>query len=301
MHAGMCPGSGAASLSSGARAKGRRGWNLLVLLLALLVGACARDNGDLVLVGSVERTLIELAAPASEVIVSVPVQKGSRVAPGDLVVQLDRAIGEAEVAAAEATLAGARSNSVVAEHDLSRARDLRRQKIASEEQFERAELGQDQASAKLREAEARLSVARKRLADLSLVAPVAGVVDQIPFDRGERVPAGAVLAVILQDEEPWVRVWIPERAWSRVSLGTRATVRIDGMAAPLHGRIVYVAREPEFTPHYALTERERAHLVYQARVVLDDAPPALRPGVPADVVISLPAAAGPSATAAHGG
>jgi HlyD family secretion protein len=301
MHADMCPGSGAASLGGDAVTEGRRVWNLLVFLLSLLIGACARDDGDLVLVGTVERTLVELAAPASEVIVDVLVQRGSRVAPGDLVVQLDRAIGEAEVAAAEATLAGAQSNAVVAAHDLSRARDLRRQKIASEEQFERAGLGQEQAAARLREAAARLSVARKRLADFSVIAPVAGVVDQIPFDRGERVPAGAVLAVLLQDEDPWVRVWIPERAWSRVTLGTRATVRIDGMAAPLHGRIVDVAREPQFTPHYALTERERAHLVYEARVVLEDAPPGLRPGVPADVVLSLPVAAGPSGTAARSG
>ena len=49
--------------------------------------------------------------------------------------------------------------------------------------------------------------------------------------------------------------------------------------------------EASFTPHYALTERERVHLVYQARVEIDDAPEALRPGAPAEVRLQLPPAA----------
>jgi len=261
---------------------------LLILLLNLAAGGCDHQSGDLVLVGTVERTLVELTAPAGEVIVAVNVGRGERVEAGKMMVQLDRTIAEAEVAAAEATLLGARSNRVVSEQDLTRARDLRRQKIWSEQQFERARLQQEEAAARVREAEAKLEVARKRLADLSIVAPVAGVVDQLPFDWGERVPAGAVLAVLLQDEDPWVRVWIPERAWSRVHVGTGATVRIDGRAQAIDGRVVDIAREPEFTPHYALTERERAHLVFETRVVLENAPRELRPGIPADVIISLP-------------
>ena len=54
----------------------------------------------------------------------------------------------------------------------------------------------------------------------------------------------------------------------------------------LRGSVLDVAREPAFTPHYALTERDRVHLVYEARVRLLDAPPGLRPGLPAEVEIS---------------
>ena len=51
----------------------------------------------------------------------------------------------------------------------------------------------------------------------------------------------------------------------------------------MRGRVLDVAREPEFTPHYALTERDRVHLVYETRVRIEDAPASLRPGVPAQV------------------
>jgi HlyD family secretion protein len=274
---------------------------LLTLALLLVLAGCTPEDADLELVGTVERTLIELTAPVSEVIVDIPVQRGGHVERGDVVVRMDRAVAEAEVAAAEAALAGARTNAAVAQHDLLRSSELRRKEIASEQQHDRAKLVKEEASARLKEAEARLSIARKRLADLSVIAPVAGVVDQIPFDPGERVPAGAVVAVLLQDEEPWVRVWIPERAWMSVKLGTVATVNIDGAVRPLRGRIIDIAREPEFTPHYALTERERAHLVYEARVMIENAPPALRPGVPADVILFTSSETGQGGDAAHGG
>jgi HlyD family secretion protein len=164
---------------------------------------------------------------------------------------------------------------------------LRRRDVASEQDAERAELAREEASAGLREANARLAATQKRLDDLVLKAPVDGVIDQIPFDFGERVPAGAVVAVILSDAAPWVRVWLPERAVAGVSPGSPAEVRIDGLPGPLRGRVLDVAREPEFTPHYALTERERGHLVYQTRVGIEDGPPGLRPGTPAEVRIPL--------------
>jgi HlyD family secretion protein len=118
---------------------------------------------------------------------------------------------------------------------------------------------------------------------------VAGVVDQIPFDPGERVPVGAVVAVLLADGAPWVRVWVPERAVARIGPGTAASIRIDGVGR-LEGRVLDVAHEAAYTPHYALTERERVHLVYESRVELVGAPAELRPGVAAEVEIALPRA-----------
>jgi hypothetical protein len=54
--------------------------------------------------------------------------------------------------------------------------------------------------------------------------------------------------------------------------------------------VLDVAREPAFTPHYALTERDRVHLVYETRVQILGAPDTLRPGVPADVELLSPRA-----------
>jgi HlyD family secretion protein len=263
----------------------------LVLVLALAPG-CRKDTGDLVLVGTVERTLVELSAPASEVIVSEEVRRGERVAPGQVLVRLDPTFARAEVARAEATLAGARTGAATTESDLVRITGLRRSGVVSAQDLEHAQLTRDEAAARLREAEAALAAARRRLDELTIASPVAGIVDQLPFDAGERPPAGGVVAVVLDDAEPWVRVWVPEERVAGVHPGTPARIHVDGIAGPLAGHVLEVAREAEFTPHYALTERDRVYLVYQTRVAIDDAPPELRPGVPARVVLAPAAGAG---------
>jgi len=250
---------------------------------ALLLLACAPDPQELRLVGTVERTQIELVAPVSETIVAVQGERGERVAAGHVIVQLDATFARAERARAEAALAGERTGEAVARDELARVRRLRTSRVASEQDLDRARLAHDEATAHLREAEAQLDAARKREADLSLTSPVDGVLDQLSFDPGERVPAGAVVAVVLSDAAPWVRVWVPEPSLAHVLPGTPAEVRIDGLASALHGRVLDVARDPEFTPHYALTERDRVHLVYETRVGILDAPARLRPGIPAQV------------------
>jgi HlyD family secretion protein len=259
------------------------------LLVSITFAAGCKDGTvELELVGTVERSLVELVAPAAETIVAVHKRRGEAVAANETIVELDTTYAAVEVARAEATLAGARTGEAVAKQELERAKKLRRDRVASEQALDRARLAYDEAAARLREAEALLTAAHKRIADLSLAAPVSGVLDQIPFDVGERVPVGAVVGVVLADGDPWVRVWVPEGAYVRVLPGTPAEIRIDGLDEPLRGSVLDVAREPEFTPHYALTERDRVYLVYETRVRIENAPESLRPGVPAEVSIRAP-------------
>jgi HlyD family secretion protein len=256
----------------------------LATTLAATLGGCG-DDGGLELVGTVERTLIELVAPASEVIIEITAERGDAVQADEVVVRLDPTLAEADVAQAEAAIAAARTARSVASAELERLRQLRRRGVASEQELDRASLAFEEAEARHREAEARQAAARKRRDDLTLRSPVDGVLDQLPFDPGERVPAGATLAVILAAGDPWVRVWIPEPHRVHLGPGTPAQVFVDGVSEPLAGRVRDVSRDAEFTPHYALTERDRVHLVYEARVTVPGAE--LPAGMPARVVFDL--------------
>ncbi len=259
----------------------------LLLLGALLWIAC-RGESILHLAGTVERTMLELAAPVSEELVEVPVHLGARVAAGDVVAKLDTTVAEAELAAAEAGLAAAEAAVVETGQEYERTARLLRSKVGTQQQRDRARRLYDEALAQVAERKARIAQAEKRLENLTLRSHAGGIVDQLPFEVGERVPVGGVVAVVRSDESPWVRVWLPARAVSRVTTEARAEVRIQGLEEHSSGRVEDVAREAEFTPHYALTERETAHLVYRARIVLEDAPEDLRPGLPAQVELRLP-------------
>ncbi len=264
----------------------RRGSPAL-FVAALLVGACSgAEVFDLV--GTVERTTLEITAPISEIIVDIPVKRGERVTAGELVVALDSEVAEAELAAFEAALAAVQAAQTEAEREFGRTAELNRRRVASAQQLDRARRARDEAVAAVAEKRARIAQANKRLRDLALVSHTAGVVDQLPFEVGERVPAGSVVALVQTDERPWVRIWLPARGVALVTAEATAAVQVEGLDRKLAGRLEEVAREPEFTPHYALTERESAHLVYRARVVLTDAPPDLRPGLAARVELRLP-------------
>jgi len=261
-----------------------RGWGLFAL--AVLLAGC--DVAEVDLAGTVERRVVELAAPASEVIVELPVAEGERVAAGEVVVQLDTAVWEAELNAHQAGLAAARALLTEAQGEFARQEKLRKSRVSTEQALDAARRQRDEAVAQVAEKQARIAQAEKRLENLTLRAFAPGVVDQLPFEVGERVPAGGVVAVVVADEAPWVRVFMPARAVAKVEVGSPAEVRVAGLDDPLPGTVRYLAREPEFTPHYALTERESAHLVYESRVELDEAPEGLRAGLPAWVRLELP-------------
>lgn len=264
-----------------------RGSVIVVLLAVAALGGC-RGVEVFHLAGTVERTTLEVTAPISEVIVSAPVEPGDRVRAGDLVIALDSEVAEAELRAFEAAHAAAQAALTETEREFARTAELSQRKVASAQQLDRARRARDEALAAVAEKEARIAQARKQLRDLTLLSHAAGVVDQLPFEEGERVPAGAVVAVVQTDEKPWVRIWLPARAVAGVTAEATAEVEVEGFDRTLTGRLEDVAREPEFTPHYALTERETAHLVYRARIVLDNAPEDLRPGLAARVELRLP-------------
>ena len=254
----------------------------------VLVAACSGGVEVYELVGSVERTTLELAAPVSEVLVELPVALGSRVLAGDVIARLDPEVAEAELVAWEAALAAAEAAVVETQSEFKRADQLVRSRAGSPQSRDQARRLRDEALALAAERKARVTQARKRLDDLTIRSHAAGTVDQLPFEEGERVPAGGVVAVVQSEEPPWVRIWIPSRAVSGITAEAWAEVEVRGLDEPMKGLIEDVAREPEFTPHYALTERESEHLVFQARIVLQDAPADLRPGLAASVKLFVP-------------
>lgn len=145
-----------------------------------------------------------------------------------------------------------------------------------EEEIRRAE-------AQLQASRIRLDVEQKKLRDLSIVATRAGIIDSLPFNTGERVAAGQQLVVLLSDDPPYARIFIPEPVRTDLSIGDSLQVSVDGMEQPYTGTVRWIALEPAFTPYYALNRTERSRLVYLAEVQLDEAAASLPAGMPVQV------------------
>ncbi|NCF20856.1 MAG: HlyD family efflux transporter periplasmic adaptor subunit [Haliea sp.] len=307
----------------------------IVFTLFLLAG-CADDRGDEAL-GTLERDRIVLKATADEIVVSEPIPEGTMVAAGTLLVQLDDSRQKAlvakaeaevaraaarleelrngarpeEIAAASARVNGARAEVVEAEASYVRARQLLKQKLASQASLDRALANRDAAEAKLESAqeellrltngtrqeqldqgaaalqaaEAQLALEQHRLSELSVVATRDAYLDSLPWHVGERVTMGATLAVLLANDRPYARVYVPEPWRARLHVGDRRQVRVDGVDQPLVGVLRWIATNPAFTPYYALNASDRARLVYMAEFDLEEGEQ-LPTGVPAQVMLS---------------
>lgn len=214
-----------------------------------------------------------------------------------------------DVAAAVAKVAGAKASLIESEANYKRAIELRESKTISEAAQDKTLASRDadraslqstqealrkltngtreedllQAKAQLDAAIATLASEKKKLADLTILATRDGILDNLPWNLGERVTTGSPLAIVLAGKAPFARVYVPEPYRVRVKVGDELVVHIDGLEEPLTGQLRWIATEPAFTPYYALNQEERARLMYLAEVQLPDSQAHLPNGVPAQV------------------
>lgn len=142
-----------------------------------------------------------------------------------------------------------------------------------------------QARARVAAAAASVELQRQRLAELSLSAPSDGQVDQLPYHVGERVASGALLTTLLQGEQAYARLYIPEQQRAQLNVGAPIWLRISGFDQPIQGKIKSIAQEPAFTPYFALNQKERARLVYLTKVSLPPGDKKIPAGLPVQWVM----------------
>lgn len=126
----------------------------------------------------------------------------------------------------------------------------------------------DQAKASLEAANAELELARYNFSELSIKATRDGYLDSLPWNVGERVNAGANVAIILAENDPFARVYIPETYRAKLKVGDSLNVKVDGIDHIFPGKIRWMSSDPSFTPYFALNEADRSRLVYVTEIAI---------------------------------
>jgi len=223
--------------------------------------------------------------------------------------KLRRGAREEEVADARAKVAGARAKLIESKANYKRTKNLAKRDITSQSDLDQTLALRDAAFANLqstqeqlrvltngtreedlRMADAQLAAAvavlaseMKKLSDLTIVATRDGILDNLPWNLGERVTSGSPLAIVLAGKAPFARVYIPEPYRVKINIGDKLVIHLDGIERPLVGHLRWIATEPAFTPYYALNQEERSRLMYLAEVQLPDSEAKLPNGIPAQV------------------
>ena len=234
-------------------------------------------------------------------------------------------VARAAIGQARAATAKAEASEQQARREADRARNLAARGAASTEQAERgqqaldvatseltlarealaqhrkelalAELGVERIRAKeseflalqaqLRQAKAALAEAESLLADLTIRAPIGGVVLARVREPGEVVSIGAPLLELVDLDQLYLKVFVPGVEIGKLRLGLPAQIYTDAFPdRPFPATVRYIASRAEFTPKEVQTPDERVKLVYAVELYLDANPEhRLTPGLPADAMI----------------
>lgn len=128
-----------------------------------------------------------------------------------------------------------------------------------------------QAEAALLAAKAQVLAAGVDLERTRIYAPVAGVVDKVLFQLGERPMPGTTIAVVLDSSRTFARVYVPEQLRAQMQPGDAIDVRLDGVSGVMEGRVRWVSSDATFTPYFALTEHDRSRLSFLAEIDVPEA------------------------------
>jgi len=214
-----------------------------------------------------------------------------------------------EIAVLEAAVRSARAQANEARRTAERTANLSRQGIATQAQLDEANTAVDVADAQIGQSEANLAVAhlparpeeikaasgqveqakaaleqaKWRLAKRSLAAPSPGRVSDVIRNPGDMAGPAAPVVSILPDGGVKLVVYIPQRAFSSIRVGTQLAVHCDGCAEGLKARVSYVSPDPEFTPPVIYSLDSRQKLVYLVEARPEGDATALQPGQIVDV------------------
>jgi len=190
----------------------------------------------------------------------------------------ERVQAETNLQAAQATVQAQQDLVRAAEADLNSA-------IARTQQANAAQSTVAATEADLKTAIAQRSQAEVRLGYTNIVAPVTGIVSVRAARQGEVVNIGAPIVTIVDLNDTWVRVAIPETYADHIGYGDTLRVRLPG-GTITRGKVFFKGVEGDYATQRDVSRRKRDIKTIVLKVRLDNPRGEYVPGMTAEVLVS---------------
>lgn len=133
-------------------------------------------------------------------------------------------------------------------------------------------------------AEGELKEAEAQYAEREVRTPTAVVVEAMDIRPGDLLPANAILAKLLEADQLYVVVYVPQTEIGRVHIADKAQVSVDSFPnKTFPASVEQIRQQAEFLPRNVQTKEERVHQVIGVKLRVDNSSNQLRAGVNADV------------------
>lgn len=278
-------------------------------------------DGALELSGSIEARVVEVGSLVGGRVAEVRIEEGNEVDAGAVLVVLDSDLVDRQIEGQRAAIAEAAAAVALAEAgprreararariaweaaktDLGRVEPLYREGVVGRAEYDRAVVQEatsrknweeadggsrredrDAARAALARQEAQLAYLERQREELTVTAPAAGRIESFDLRPGDLVAPNQPVATLLEPNELWVRVYVPETELGRVQVGQAARIRVDSFPQrDFAGRVVEIRHRAEYLPRNVQTLDQRADQVFGVKIAVEPAPE-LKPGMAAFV------------------
>jgi multidrug resistance efflux pump len=148
----------------------------------------------------------------------------------------------------------------------------------------------DAARANLEQAEGERREAEARYRERQVVAPADTVVEVLDVRPGDLVAPNSPIATLLETDQIYIRIYVPETQIGRVRIGQTASVRVDSFPKEqFPAKVVQINQQAEFLPRNVQTREERVHQVLGVKLTIGDSQGRIRPGMAADIALNTEA------------
>ncbi len=142
------------------------------------------------------------------------------------------------------------------------------------------------ARAQLAEAQARLEQLNVQLAEGEVKASANATVEVLTVRPGDLLAANQPVARLLERDQIYVRVFVPEPKLGLIKVGQKAKIKVDSFTdRTFDGVIEQINTQGEFTPRNIQSRDERNHQVFGVKVRIDNREGKLKAGMAADVTL----------------
>src|SRR5436190_11113961 len=131
---------------------------------------------------------------------------------------------------------------------------------------------------------AELAYEEARFRERQVLAPTAATVEVLDVRPGDLIAPNTPVATLLESDQIYVRIYIPETEIYRVHVGQKARITVDSVGKQaFDGAVDQINQQAEFLPRNVQTREERVHQVFGVKVRIDDPSHRVLAGMAADV------------------
>ena len=280
----------------------RRGRSRLAVALFLALGACRGEKqaplpietapvtrrtivSEATASGQVEPiNVIEVKSKSSGQITEMPVETGSQVRPGDLLIQLDPRDVQQQLSQAVADSVAASAKLAVSKAQKDRNDKMYADKIITAQEYESSQLDYANSVASMIRSRSAVDIAQQRVEEARVVAPVVGTIIEKPVSLGQVIASatnsasgGTILLKMADLSKVRVRALFNETDIGAVVPGQPATVTVDAFPdRPFGGTVEKI--EPSAVVQSSVT-------MFPVLVTLDNREGLLKPGMNGEVTV----------------